>query len=300
MMDAIELGATLYVPATRPDLAAVTAGRHPHLRSAVLCLEDSIHPHDVPGALANLAALLREGAGSGEGPALFVRPRDETMFAHILGFEGVERLAGFVIPKATPESLPHYLHHLGERPHLLMPTLEHPQILDDHELGRLREQLLAVQPRILAIRIGGNDLLQAIGARRSAVRTAYDGPLGGMITRFVTAFAPCGFALSAPVFEHFGNPALLREEVERDLEFGLLTKTAIHPCQIDVIQGAYAVDPGCLAEAEALLGSQTRAVFASRGAMCEAETHRRWAHATVRRAEMFGLRGPRATAEAAS
>lgn len=299
MKDAIALGATLYVPASRPDLAAIAAGRHPNLRSAVICLEDSIHSRDVPAALANLADLLAGlSGGGGRRPALFVRPRDEHMLAHILTLAGVGQLTGFVIPKATPDNLPHWFHALGESAHLVMPTLEHPQLLDGHELARLREQLLAHQPRILAVRIGGNDLIQAIGARRSALRTAYDGPLGDMIARFVTALAPWGFSLSAPVFEHFENRALLREEVERDLEFGLLTKTAIHPCQLDVIQGAYAVDPACLAEAEAMLAATGRAVFASRGAMCEAETHRSWARSIVRRAELFGLKGVRPAASA--
>ncbi|HYI48597.1 MAG TPA: HpcH/HpaI aldolase/citrate lyase family protein [Allosphingosinicella sp.] len=293
-MDAIELGATLYIPASRPGLAGILGGRHPSLRSAVLCLEDSIHHQEVPLALTNLARLLRDAALAERGrgrPALFVRPRDAAMLAHILSFEGVEALAGFVIPKATPDNFPAWLHSLADDRHLLMPTLETPRLLDGPELRSLRDQLLAVQPRILAIRIGGNDLLKAIGARRSALRTAYDGPLGAMIAGFVAAFAPFGFALSAPVFEHFANADLLREEVERDLDHGLFTKTAIHPSQIDVIQAAYKVDADALAEARAMVTDEPRGVFASRGAMCEPETHRDWAHMTIRRAQIFGITG---------
>jgi len=302
MMDAIQLGATLYIPASRPDLAGALSGRYPNLRSAVLCLEDSIHPSEIPLALANLARLLRAFAaedGQDRRPALFVRPRDETMLAHILGFEGIGILAGFVIPKASPDNIPSYLHCLADDRHVLMPTLEMPQLLDESELRRLRDQFLAVQSRILAIRIGGNDLLQAIGTRRSARRTAYDGPLGGMIGSFVRAFAPFGFSLSAPVFEHFANPELLREEVERDLEHGLYTKTAIHPCQIDVIQGAYAVDADALAEAQAVIRGEPPGVFASRGSMCEPQTHQKWALSTIRRAETFGLSGPKPASVAA-
>lgn len=302
-MDAIDLGATLYVPASRTDLAAIVGGRHPNLRSMVLCLEDSTHHSEVPRALTNLAQLLRNAARDETrrpGPALFVRPRDATMLAHILGFEGVGTLAGFVIPKASPDNFPAYLDCLADDRHLLMPTLEAPELLDGAEMRRLRDQLLAVRARILAIRIGGNDLLKAIGARRSAVRTAYDGPLGTMIAGFVAAFAPFGFALSAPVFEHFANAELLREEVERDLEHGLFTKTAIHPSQIDVIQAAYAVDAEALAEAKAMVMGEPRGVFASRGAMCEPETHGNWAHTTIRRAEAFGVAGAARLTGAAS
>jgi citrate lyase beta subunit len=37
------LGASLYMPATRPDLLAVVRGEKlPHLRSLVICLEDAV------------------------------------------------------------------------------------------------------------------------------------------------------------------------------------------------------------------------------------------------------------------
>ncbi len=289
-MDALELGATLYVPGTRTDLYDIVTGRrHPGLRSAVICLEDSIRPTDVPLALTNLAALLHKLREDGTRLAVFVRPRDERMLSHILAFPGIEAIHGFVIPKATAESLPAYLRALASDSHLLMPTLETREAFDPAELGRVREQLLAVRERILCIRIGGNDLLHTIGARRSAVRTVYEGPLGGTIAAIVTAFAPYGFSLSAPVFEHFDSPDLLREEVEQDIEHGLLTKTAIHPCQIEVIQSAYRVGASELAEAREILAND-RGVFALNGSMCEPATHGRWAEAVVKRAALYGVR----------
>lgn len=284
-MNAIELGATLYLPATRGDLAAIASGRHPALRSAVVCLEDSITRRQVPEALENLARLL-DSSWSG-GPALFARPRDAAMLARIARLDGAERLAGYVIPKATAETLPDYLAATPDD-QLLMPTLETADALDPLQAARLREQLLAVRPRILALRIGGNDLLQTIGARRSPDRTAYEGPLGAIIGSLVAAFAPFGFQLSAPVFEHFGRPSVLQAEVERDLDFGLYTKTAIHPAQVALIQSCYRVSAEDYAEAGAILNAG-QAVFGSRGAMCEIGTHCRWAHVIRQRGEIFGV-----------
>lgn len=299
-MDAIELGATLYVPATRGDLfETVTGARHPGLRSSVVCLEDSTRPEDVPLALANLAALLcRLDDAGADRPPVFVRPRDENMLANLLALRGIERVAGFVIPKVTAECFPNYLRHLVHDDHLLMPTLETREIFDPQELVRLREQFLSVQHRILAIRIGGNDLLQNIGARRSRTRSIYDGPLGGTIATLVTNFAPFGFAMSAPVFEHFGDHELLREEVERDIEHGLLTKTAVHPAQIDVIQQSYRADMCDLVEARAILSNDRAGVFAIAGSMCEPATHSRWAETIVKRAELYGSRPEIAAATA--
>lgn len=295
MIDPISLGATLYVPATRQNMATTIlhAGKY-DLRSVVICLEDSIHPHDAPQALVNLAAFLLAlqavPAGSLR-PSIFIRPRSAQMLAHILGLPAIECVDGFVIPKATADSMPEYMAVLSHDHHMLMPTLETREVFDPGEMRRLRDQLLAFQDRILAIRIGGNDLLQVMGARRSTARTSYDGPLGPVIVNLVTTYNPWGFHLTAPVFEHFGNLGLLREEVERDLEHGLIGKTAIHPCQIEIIQSSYAVDPVEISEAQSILAKSSDAVFASRQAMCEPATHTIWAQKIVRRADSFGLSG---------
>lgn len=292
MIDPVSLGATLYVPATRPDVASVILHARKHdLRSVVICLEDAVRPHDVPEALLNLAsflATLQSVPANAPRPLIFVRPRSPQMLGHILKLSAIECVDGFVIPKATADSMPEYMAELSHDHHMLMPTLETREVFDPIEMRRLRDQLLVFQDRILAIRIGGNDLLQTMGARRSNCRTSYDGPLGPIIANLVATYNPWGFQLTAPVFEHFGNLALLREEVERDLEHGLVAKTAIHPSQIDVIQSCYAVDPMELAEAQSILSHNAEAVFASRQTMCEPATHHGWANLVQRRMRYFG------------
>lgn len=291
-VDALSLGATLYVPATRDDLAAtLLGGRIAGLRSAVLCVEDAVADADVPRALATLAAFLRLLAHREEGdrPLLFIRPRDAAMLDRILHMPGITQVAGFVLPKIDADALPAYLALPFDTRHRLMPTLETRAAFDPFEMRRLREQLMAVHDRILALRIGGNDLLHTLGVRRSGARTAYDGPLGPVIAALVGAFAPWGFQLSAPVMERYDDPALLRDEVRRDVEHGLLTKTAIHPAQVPVIHAALAVASDQLADARAILSPETPAVFASAGAMCEPATHSRWAELVMRRAALFGV-----------
>jgi citrate lyase beta subunit len=290
--DALALGATLYLPATRSYLhAALFEGRIPGLRSAVVCLEDAVADADVPHALDRLAALLRT-VPADAGPALFVRPRAPAMLERIVRLPGAERLAGFVLPKMTADTLPDWLAADLAPAHRLMPTLETREAFDGIEMRRLRDQLLTLGDRVLALRIGGNDLLHAIGARRSRVRTVYDGPLGPAIARLVGVFAPFGFALTGPVMERYDDPQLLREEVARDLEHGLLGKTAIHPAQVPVIHAALAVASDELAEAQAILAADAPAVFALGGGMAEPATHRRWAALTVRRAGLYGVADP--------
>lgn len=294
-LTAAALGATLYVPATHRDLVGVLLqGRYPDLRSAILCLEDSIRPDETSAAMLQLGRFLGSLAGEPDAarrPALFVRPRSAAMLRLILRLPGSERLDGFVIPKATADSLPDYLDLLEAGGQHLMPTVETQAAFDPSELKRLRRRLKSVQSKVLAVRIGGNDLLQLMNARRSTCRTAYDGPLGTVIASLVGAFAPFGFALSAPVLENYGDAALLREEVERDLEHGLATKTVIHPDQIPVVHAAYAVRPEDLAVAHATLSKTARAVFAHGRVMAEPATHARWAASVLDRAAAFGLQG---------
>jgi citrate lyase beta subunit len=51
-----------------------------------------------------------------------------------------------------------------------------------------------------------------------------------------TTFLPHGFALTAPVFEGLAHPDVLQAEVRRNVEHGLLGKTAVHPDQIAHIE----------------------------------------------------------------
>lgn len=293
-VSALALGATLYMPCTRTDLATRLFGatRIPGLRSVVLCLEDAVLERDLPEALTNLGDLLRFMDNREDGPSdpmIFVRPRDARMLARILRMPGARGLTGYVLPKANAETLPGYLALQIPEGQMLMPTLETREACDPYEMRRLRDQLLAVQDRILALRIGGNDLMQSMGLRRSSGGTAYDGPLGTVIAMLVTTFSPWGFSLSAPVMERFGDRALLRRELARDIDHGLLTKTAIHPDQIPIIQNALAVPARDVEEARAILDPNVPAVFAQDGVMCEPATHRVWAERILARADVFGM-----------
>jgi len=301
VIDPLSLGATLYLPAVRPRLAETLALRPiPQLRSAVVCLEDAVRDVDLPDALAGVARLLLAlAAEAAPRPRLFLRPRDAAMLARLLELPGIEHVDGFVLPKATVARFEAFVERIEGRHHVLMPTLETADVFEPDALRRLREAFCKARERVLLVRIGGNDLLQTLGTRRSRHRTVYDGPLGPTIAAIVTTMRPQGLHLSAPVFEHYSRPALLREEVERDLEFGLFSKTAIHPLQVQVIQDAYAVTASELAAAEEILAKTGPAVFGDEGSMVEPATHREWATAIRRRADYFGVRSDGTAARAA-
>lgn len=289
-MSAVELGASLYVPALNANAARLAYGAMGGLRSIVICLEDSIREDQVGRALAELARILRQFAIRPPAIGVYVRPRDIGMLAGICALPGIDRIAGFVLPKVTTSSLPLWLSAVMHDDHAIMPTIEGAEAFDRAALARLCDQLRPYVHRVAAVRIGGNDILGLLGIRRSRVRTAYEGPLGNVIRDIAGAFLPNGFGVAAPVFEHYAALDVLRAEVEQDIEHGLLTKSAIHPSQIAVIQETYRPSAIEMAEARTILDASTPAVFGSHGSMCEPATHTRWAEAIISRAGIHGVR----------
>jgi len=291
--DYLKLGASLYVPATHRDILAI-ANNHklPHLRSVIFCLEDSVLEKDVPVALANVSAMLHELVPT-PGKLRFVRVRNLAILDECLKLEGIDKIDGFVLPKTTLQSFRGYFSRLEHTKFLVMPTLETKEALDPVEMAGLRDFILEnnYAHRVLALRIGGNDLLNLFDLRRSTTRTMYDSPMRYVIGQLVACFRPHGFNLTSPVCELLFDRDILNEEVSLDLEAGLFGKTAVHPDQVSIIEAHYKVEAHLVEEARAILEPTAPAVFRMNGRMCEPATHRNWAEAILARAEIYGVHG---------
>jgi len=288
-------GATLYVPALHPTLDAVRGGSVAGLGSMVICLEDSIRDDQVVEAMHALRRHLADRKASGDGPAAYVRPRDPDMAERIMAMKGARDIRGFVIPKATPDSLQDWMSILRGEKWAVMPTIETVHAFDVREIHRLRDQTATLGIPVDAVRIGGNDILSTIGARRSAVRTLYDGPLGPVVAMIVGAYAGTGISLSSPVLEHYSDEKLLLDEIERDIEHGIYSKTTIHPKQVPIVNGAMRPTSRDVGEAQAILAESAAAVFRSDGSMCEPKTHAAWARNVLDRQRRLGVKPPAIT-----
>jgi citrate lyase beta subunit len=287
------LGASLYVPANHNDLAEIANGDLiPQARSLIFCTEDAIADRELSYSLFNLSVVLANMRVDVAADR-FVRVRNTEVLERVLAMPGADKLTGFVLPKITRHNFDNYYRLLRHTEHVLMPTLETAEAFDDLEMQGLRTVLEApgVRHRILALRIGGNDLLALLGLRRPRGMTLYRTPLGPVISRLVTTFRPYGFMLTAPVFEYLDLPALLDQEVIEDLAHGMIGKTAIHPTQIAPIEQHFKVSPQDLAVARAILDQSAPAVFRMNDAMCEVATHRAWAERTVEQSRLFGFHG---------
>lgn len=307
-----QLGASLYMPATRQDIwQVIKRDKLPTINSIIICLEDAVSHQDVELALERLQSLLNtwashintinspnipatiddSNAKNPTRPLVFVRPRSAAMLEQLAHFQHIELLDGFVMPKVDMYSLSQWrmaCQNLNPD-QLLMPTLETAPLFNpnhNQELAIAFKEAFS-QP-IFALRIGGNDLFAALRLRRPKDSIVYDTPVGTLAYELLGCFVPHGFYLSAPVFEYLDQPMLFMQELTRDVSLGLVGKTVIHPSQIALVQQAYCVPTSMLDEAQAILHSEAKAVFKYNNTMLEPATHRAWATEVVNRAEVFG------------
>lgn len=288
------LGATLYMPATRSDLLSVVCGKKiPQLRSLVVCLEDAVAEQDVEFALNNLQRLLLDLSQIErykDAPLVFVRPRHLNMAKQLVNWPLMSLIDGLVLPKFSLHDVAVW-HHVLQGSHLwVMPTLETKEVFDASAMAELAEALQKdLSDRVLVLRIGGNDLLNCLGLRRSKNYTLYQSPVGYVISMLSGVMGAAGFSLTAPVCELLQQPELLRQELVLDIEHGLVGKTAIHPSQIAIIHRALQVSSEDYQAASLILQQNAPAVFQHNGAMCEPATHQRWAKRMLERAYWYGM-----------
>ncbi|OZC49809.1 ATP/GTP-binding protein [Rhodococcus sp. 14-2483-1-1] len=217
---ATALGATLYIPATRPDLTATVNKRTDEgVRSIVIDLEDAVADHDLEEALANAIRTLNELSGSSS--LVFVRARTPEHIRTICAglTQGAGGLAGFVVPKFTAARGAEFLDEIvaASRLHgtrlFAMPVLESPEVVHretrDAELVAIRELLGTYRETVLAVRIGATDMCGTFGIRRDRDLTIYDvrvvADVISAIVNHLGRYDGSGYVITGPVWEYFAD-----------------------------------------------------------------------------------------------
>jgi citrate lyase beta subunit len=244
---AAALGATLYMPATRPALADDIVRQHANgVLSVVVCLEDGVADGELPAAEKNLVAHLQavaaghltgggrtpDGAAGDAGPLVFVRVRRPEQIASMVDRLGaaVRVVSGFVLPKFTERSGSAFLEAVvaaGERSGqrlLAMPVLESPEIVHvqtrQDALAGVQRVLDKYREQVLAIRVGATDMCSAYGIRRDRDLTIYDvGLVADAIGSIVNMFGRAdgtGYVVTGPVWEYFHHgPRLFKPQLRQ-------------------------------------------------------------------------------------
>lgn len=299
------LGATLYMPAIRPELFKDI--KNTLASSVVICLEDSIPEQQLETAENNIVKLFQQLEVDKrllhKLPLLFIRIRNKEQLKRILDRSKLKGLCGFVIPKFTANSgealleLIDNFNHINKRKLYVMPIIETPEVIYKETRAEALINIKTVLDKhkelVLNVRIGGTDFSGIYGIRRSGKNTIYElKVICDVITDIINVFKRADYVISAPVNEYFNEEnSTLIEETILDKANGLLGKTAIHPKQVNVINSLLAVTKEEYQDACDIVSSEKRGALKSKysNKMNEVGPHLKWAKETLLRARTMGV-----------
>lgn len=269
-------------------------------------------------------------------PKIFIRVRNPEQMKRLTLMFGslIEIVAGFIAPKFSMENADAYIDGFMEVRHrvcassgesglskgkgecvelkgnggtawnnlFFMPIYESSSIVDLRYrydvLYGLKDKLDEIEPHVLNIRVGGNDLCHIFGFRRNASQSIHQiKPISQIFSDINTVYGR-NYVISAPVWEYFNGEHWkegLLNEIEGDMLCGFHGKTVIHPKQIAVVNEAYMVSEKDFKAAGDILnwehGSNSLVSSdAEKERMNEYKTHFNWAGKIMYLAENFGVR----------
>lgn len=276
----------LYVPANRRDLPEVIAGsRNLGICCLAICIEDSVRPDDRPAAAEALCLALQSSPNPPR--PVFARPASTAALAWLLEQDGIERLAGFILPKATVDTI-HLWLELTRNLFTILPILESSEAIDPWGRRDLAQACAAHRSVIPCARIGANDLFALLGGlRRPKGRIIYETPVGTVIDGLIEAFSAQDIRLCGPVFDRLDDHATFELEISADIDRGLFAKTSLNPRQVEQVWKCYKPTKEEVEEAERILQSDSPAVFGLNGSMLEPACHSAWARRLLERNRIY-------------
>ena len=284
----IELGATLFIPATHKELEAVVCkSKYPELKSVLIDTEDGIADESLGIAFEAIERLLNRYEK--KKLAVFIRPRDVKTLQKILKLKNIDKIDGFILPKFSLENAQNYFDLLKDDDFLIMPSIEGKELFNQNSLYELRDILLKNADNILLLRFGLEDMLRQLKKKRSCEDSIFDfSATSYVLGGFISTFKSAGFAVSGGVYPCFKDDEGFIKDVKRDLKEGLFSKTIIHPRQIKLMNELYRVTKEDLREAIEIY-ENSEAVFNQNDKMAEGMTMKPQAQEIILRSKIYGV-----------
>lgn len=309
------VGPLLYCPANNESIVnSLTNEKFGSKFSLAMCLEDTIRDDCVEDAEDKLINSLHKLQKALETrtffmPKVFVRVRSARQMQRLINAAGsaAALISGFIAPKFSLNNADNYINAvtlLNEtQNHLLwlMPIFEDPSLIHLQKrydiLYTLKEKLDAVSEFILNIRVGGNDLCNLFGFRRSSSESIHSiKPVANILSDIMTVYG-ADYVVSGPVWEYYNGKSWdtgLIHELKEDRLNGFVGKTVIHPKQISFVNQIYAVSRKDYEDARSILNwdSTSRSLVSGsteKERMNEYKTHRKWAEKIIFLAEAYGI-----------
>ena len=284
----IQLGATLFIPASHKHLnAVVNENRFEGLKSLVIDFEDGLSLHAFDSAMSKIEGVLENI--NEYSPLVFLRARNEEHLEALLSLKGITNIQGFVLAKFTLENADRYLELLGNTDFVMMPSIEGSELFDTVKLRLLKERLDTYKSQVLIVRFGLEDMLRQLGMWRECGESIFDfASTSSVLGNFIAIFKSEGFAISGGVYPCYKDDEGFTLDVKRDIKEGLFSKTIIHPRQIILAHNAYRVTKTEVQKAEAIVKRRGEAVFEHEETMAEVVTMLPFAKAILLRRDIYG------------
>lgn len=309
------VGPLLYCPANNESIVnSLTNEKFGSKFSLAMCLEDTIRDdcvEDAEDKLINSLHKLQEALETRTFfmPKVFVRVRSAGQMQRLINAaeSAAALISGFIAPKFSLNNADNYINTvtlLNETQNhrlWLMPIFEDPSLIHLQKrydiLYILKEKLDAVSEFILNIRVGGNDLCNLFGFRRSSSESIHSiKPVANILSDIMTVYG-MDYVVSGPVWEYYNGKNWdtgLTHELKEDRLNGFVGKTVIHPKQISFVNQIYAVSTKDYEDARSILNwdSTSRSLVSGsteKERMNEYKTHRKWAEKIIFLAEAYGI-----------
>lgn len=314
------VGALLYCPANKENIAdSVINERFGHCYSLALCLEDTINDAFVKEAEEQLIRSLKKIKDRQHNPKsppfylpkIFIRVRTASQIPSLVSrlHESQDVVTGFIVPKFSIHNADEYIKtirevnmHSQSHCYYMMPIFEDTSIINPVTrnvlLMDLKNKLDSIEPYVLNIRVGGNDLCHAFGLRRRDTENIYQiRPIANILSDIITVFGQ-DYVVSGPVWEYYNGENWqkgLSAELEGDRRAGFIGKTSIHPNQIPWINESLKVSVQDYNDAKSILNwdndnpSMVCGSIAN-NRMNEYKTHCNWAKKILFLAKIYGMK----------
>ena len=288
-IDPIELGATLFAPATHKNILPILKReKYPQLKSLLIDLEDGLGEASYRQGIETLQKLLAEYEPNEL--LVFVRPKDPESLQELLELEGIEKVDGFILPKFSLKNCTLYKKILLNSSFYVMPSIEGKELFGETLLEQLKTEILEFKEQLLLIRIGCEDMLRQLVMIRSCEKSLFDYAAPSFIFgKVIALFKSEGFFVSGCVYPCFQDTEGFVRDIRRDLEEGLFSKTIIHPSHIALANEAYKVTKEELQKAKEILATN-KAILNQNGTMGEKKTRTPYAKFILKRAEVYGIK----------
>lgn len=309
------VGPLLYCPANNESIVnSLTNEKFGSKFSLAMCLEDTIGDNCVEEAEDKLIYSLHKLQEALETktffmPKLFVRIRNAEQIQRLLKRAdcAASLIYGFIAPKFSINNADNYIHVLtilnesSRHPIQFMPIFEDASLIHLQKrydiLYQLKQKLDAVSELVLNIRVGGNDLCNLFGFRRSSTESIHTiRPVANIFSDIITVYGT-DYVISGPVWEYYNGEGWengLINELKEDRLNGFVGKTVIHPKQIPFVNQAYMVNKKDYEDACSILNWNTNSHSYVSGSiekerMNEYKTHQKWAEKIMFLAKAYGI-----------